>query len=503
MLSQIYKPSLFLATDLYQLTTIYSQWKSGLAEKECVFNLTFRANPFNGGYTICAGLEMAIDYMKNLCPNKEDLEYLKSLKADNGKQFFDPKFIHFLADWFNFSGGSFRCDVHAIPEGTVVFPQEPLIRVRGPAVQCQLMESILINIINFQTLIATKAARICMAAKEDPVMEFGLRRAQGIDGALSASRAAYIGGCSSTSNVLAGRLFGIPVKGTHPHSWIMLIGDELEAFKLYAKAMPDNCVFLVDTYDTLKGVEKAIEVGKWLKENGHKMIGIRLDSGDLAWLSCQARKMLDKEGFEDSIIIASNDLDEYTIESLKNQNAKIAVWGVGTRLVTAYDQPTLGGVYKLSAANDNPSDGLEMNYRMKLSEQQIKMSNPGIIQVRRFVDSYGNYRGDMIYDEQIFREKRAFKVVDISDPTRQATFLSRSLDGYLLFTDLLRPIFDKGKLVYNIPSLNDIKAYSIENLGLFYDSIKRYLNPHLYMVGLEEDFHKLRQDLIFDLRRGK
>lgn len=502
MLSQIYKSSLFLATDLYQLTTIYSQWKSGLAYKECVFNLTFRSHPFNGGYTICAGLEMAIDYIKNLCPSEEDLEYLKSLKSDNGKQFFDPRFIDFLKDYFNFAEGSFECSVRAIPEGTVVFPQEPLIQVRGPAAQCQLMESILINIINFQTLVATKAARICMAAKEDPVLEFGLRRSQGIDGALSASRAAYIGGCSSTSNTLAGRLFGIPVRGTHPHSWIMLVGDESEAFDLYAKAMPDNCVFLVDTYDTIKGIEKAIKVGKWLKKNGHKMIGIRLDSGDLAWLSSQAREMLDKEGFEDSIIIASNELDEYTIESLKHQNAKIAVWGVGTRLVTAYDQPTLGGVYKLSATNDSPSDGLEMNYRMKLSEQQIKMSNPGIIQVRRFMHASGYYKADMIYDEQIFREKEQYKIIDAFDSTREITVQSNDKEGEL-FHNLLIPIFKRGKLVYTSPPLFVIRATKNAELAAFYDGIKRYLNPHLYMVGLEEDFHKLRQDLIFDLRRGK
>jgi nicotinate phosphoribosyltransferase len=335
--------SLILLTDLYQLTMACGYWRAGMADREAVFHLFFRTQPFRSGYTVAAGLELAVDYLRSLKLTPEDAAYLASLRGGDGKVLFDADFLTALGTM------DLGLDVDAVPEGTVVFPSEPLVRIRGPIIACQLVESALLNILNFSSLIATKAARICGAAKGEPVMEFGLRRAQGIDGALTASRAAYIGGCTSTSNVLAGRLFGIPVRGTHAHSWVMCFESELEAFRTYAEAMPNNATFLVDTYDTLEGVRHAIEVGMLLRERGQKFLGIRLDSGDLAWLSKEARKLLDEAGFTETVIVASNDLDEHLIESLKGQGACIGAWGVGTKLVTAYDQPALGGVYKLGA----------------------------------------------------------------------------------------------------------------------------------------------------------
>ena len=305
--------------------------------------MTFRRNPFGGGFTIAAGLATAVDYLQQSRFTADDTAYLAGLTGNDGRPLFEPAFLDFLC------GMEPACDIDAVPEGTVVFPQEPLVRVRGPLLQAQLLETALLNIINFQTLIATKAARLVLAAQGEPVLEFGLRRAQGIDGALSASRAAYIGGCEATSNVLAGQLFDIPVRGTHAHSWVMCHDDELTAFREYARVMPNNCVFLVDTYDTLEGVRHAVDVGQELRRQGHELIGVRLDSGDLASLSIEARQILDEAGFPDAAIVASNDLDEHIVETLKQQGAKISVWGVGTRLVTGYDDPALGGVYKLSA----------------------------------------------------------------------------------------------------------------------------------------------------------
>ena len=334
----LYRPSLALLTDFYQLTMAYAYWKNGLAERKSVFHLFFRSNPFEGGYAISCGLEYILDYLENFTFSRDDLDYLSTLKSKADDPMFEAGFLDYL------SGMKFSCDIDAMPEGTVVFPHEPMLRVEGPVIQCQLLETPLLNMINFQTLIATKSARINQSAKGEPVLEFGLRRAQGIDGALSASRAAFIGGCSSTSNVLAGKLFDIPVSGTHAHSWIMTFDSELEAFKAYAHALPDNCIFLVDTYDSLEGVRNAIEVGKILREKGKKMAGIRIDSGDLAYISQEARVLLDKAGFGEADIVASNNLDEKLVRSLKNQEARITMWGIGTRLATAYDQPALGGV---------------------------------------------------------------------------------------------------------------------------------------------------------------
>src|SRR5882762_6956143 len=378
-----------LLTDLYQLTMAYGYWKTGKAEQEAVFHLLFRKQPFQGGFTLCCGLADSIRYLRGFKFEKSDLEYLGQLKGNDGKRLFEPAFLKYLGSL------KLRLDVDAIPEGTVVFPQEPLVRVRGSILEAQLVETALLNLLNFQSLIATKAARVCFAAEGDPVVEFGLRRAQGIDGALTASRAAYIGGWAGTSNVLAGKVFDNPVNGTHAHSWVMSFESELDSFNAYANALPNNCIFLVDTYNSLEGVRHAIEVGKRLRKRGHKLDGIRLDSGDLAYLSIEARKMLNAAGFKDAVIVGSNDLNEHLIASLKQQGAAINVWGVGTMLVTAYDQPALGGVYKLSALRQ--PDGA-WQHKLKLSEHAAKVTNPGVLQVRRF--SQGNkFAGDAIYDE--------------------------------------------------------------------------------------------------------
>jgi nicotinate phosphoribosyltransferase len=348
------------------------------------------------------------------------------------------------------------------------------------------VESALLNLINFQSLIATKAARVCLAAQGDAVIEFGLRRSQGIDGALTASRAAYVGGCAGTSNVLAGKVFGIPVKGTHAHSWVMSFENELEAFDAYARALPNNCVFLVDTYDTHKGVRHAIEVGKRLRKQGHKLVGIRLDSGDFAFLSVKARETLDAAGFKDARIMASNDLNEHLIASLKQQKAAIDTWGVGTMLVTAYDQPALGGVYKLSALRK--PDG-SWDYKIKLSEQAAKVTDPGVLQVRRF--RKGNeFVGDAIYDETR-PVPRSITIVDPADATRRKHFAPG-----MKFEDLLVPILRRGKLVYDPPSLEAIRARAQRQLAMLHPGIKRFENPHQYPAGLELGLHEFKTKLI-------
>lgn len=481
----LYSSSLSLLTDLYQLTMAYGYWKSGRGEQEAVFNLFFRRNPFKGGYAIACGLEYILDYLQNFHLDSSDIAYLASLKGNDGKALFEADFLDYLSNL------KFSCTVDAIPEGTVVFPHEPLLRVRGPIIQCQLIETPLLNIINFQTLIATKASRVVWASKSESVLEFGLRRAQGIDGGLAASRAAYIGGCDATSNVLAGKLFGIPVRGTHAHSWVMSFESELEAFETYAEIMPNNCVFLVDTYDTIEGVKNAVKVGQKLREKGYKLAGIRLDSGDLAYLSIQARRILDEAGFTDAAIVASNDLDEEIIESLKNQEAQISVWGVGTKLVTAYDQPALGGVYKISAIRRQ--DG-SWDYKMKLSEQSIKISNPGIQQIKRF-EKNGEFVGDMIFDEENFIESSSYTMIDPADSTRFKTFSNENSEN------LLVRVFENGKATFQTPDIQEIRNRVKEQLSKFHAGIKRFVNPHSYPVGLEEKLWRLKHELIKKLRK--
>ncbi|WPP50222.1 nicotinate phosphoribosyltransferase [Catalinimonas niigatensis] len=487
---ELYSSSLALFTDLYQLTMAYGYWKSGIAEKEAVFNLFFRKNPFNGGFTINCGLDYVIDYINNFQFSEADLSYLSTLKSSNGEALFSEAFLKYLSEL------KLTLDIEAISEGEAVYPHEPIIRVKGPILQCQLLESPLLNIINYQTLIATKAARIFNVAKGDAILEFGLRRSHGIDGAIAASRAAFIGGCSSTSNVLAGKLFGIPVSGTHAHSWVMAFDDELASFKAYAEAMPDNCILLVDTYNTIEGIRHAIKVGHMLKKKGKKLLGVRIDSGDLAYFSIQARQMLDEAGFTDTSIVASNDLDENIISSLRTQDARINVWGIGTKLVTAYDQPALGAVYKLSAIKNDKD---QWEYKIKLSEQAVKVNNPGIQQIRRFYSTDENGQrvpmADMLFDVLTpLTEKH--KIIDPMDLTRRKIIKAEGLE----YEDLLKPIFKGGKSVYESPDIHKLKERTIQSLTELPLGVKRLVNPHSYPVGLEEKLYKLKTDLVLKLR---
>jgi nicotinate phosphoribosyltransferase len=485
---QLYQQSLALLTDLYQLTMAYGYWKSGMKDKEAVFNAFFRKHPFSGGFTVACGLAHVIEYLQQFRFSVEDIQYLTTLTGNDGQPLFEEDFLKYLATM------RFTCDIDAVPEGTVVFPQEPLLRIRGPIIQCQLLETPILNMLNFQSLIATKAARIRMVTGDEPILEFGLRRAQGIDGAVTASRAAYIGGCAATSNVLAGKLYGIPVRGTHAHSWIMSFNSELEAFDTYAQVLPNNCVFLVDTYDTLEGVKNAIIVGEKLREKGYKMAGIRLDSGDLAYLSIEARKLLDEAGFADTNILASNDLDETIIKSLKDQGAKINVWGVGTKLVTAFDQPALGGVYKLAAIRNEAGS---WEYKIKLSEQVIKISTPGILQVRRYAHN-GVFISDMIYDTQNPPTRSQSTMVDPTDYTKR-----RKLSNTNSYEDLLVPVFQNGQLIYNVPGIEESRKRTQRQLNAFHESNKRFVNPHIYPVGLEKSLYDYKTDLILQLRNLK
>ena len=478
------RPSLALLTDLYQLTMACAYWKSGMADMEAAFHLSFRNPPFHGGFTIACGLAAAIDLFEDFRFAPDDLAFLATVPGRDEQPLFDQPFLDYL--------GKLRltCDVDAVPEGTIVFPHEPLLRVQGSILQGQLLETPLLNFLNFQSLIATKAARICLAAQGEPVVEFGLRRAQGIDGALTASRAAYVGGCAGTSNVLAGKKFGIPISGTHAHSWVLAFESELEAFAAYAKALPNNCIFLVDTFASLEGIRHAVAIGKQLREQGHKLAGIRLDSGDLAFLSIEARKILDQAGFTDAVIVGSNDLDEHIIESLKQQGARINVWGVGTRLVTAYDQPALGGVYKLSAIR-NP-DGA-WRPKVKLSEQAAKASNPGILQVRRF-RSESEFLGDAIYD--VSRPlPESFTIVDPLDLTRRKHFPPETVSE-----DLLVPVLRGGKTVYLQPPLSEVRQRVQQQLALLHPGIKRSVNPHQYPAGLELGLHELKTRMILEAK---
>lgn len=473
-----------LLTDLYELTMAYGYWKTGIVEDEAVFHLTFRHNPFKGGFTLACGLATAISHMESFRFSGDDVAFLATLWGNDGRPLFEAGFLDYLREM------RFSCDVDGIPEGTVVFPHEPMLRVKGPLIQAQILESALLNAMNFETLIATKAARVVLAAGGDPVLEFGMRRAQGTDGAITASRAAYIGGCAATSNVLAGKLFGIPVKGTHAHSWVMCFDEEIEAFKAYAAAMPNNCIFLVDTCDTLQGVRNAVKVGQWLREQGHQMAGIRLDSGDLVYLSIEARRILDDAGFHKTVIVASNDLDESIITSLKAQGACIGVWGVGTKLVTAYDQPALGGVYKLGAVRRK---GGAWQYKVKLSEQAVKISTPGILQVRRYRRG-GECVADMVFDESRPPSGDTC-MIDPTDVTRRKTLTAESA-----CEDLLVPVFRGGRRVYDAPGIEDARRRARAELACFHSGIKRFLNPHEYPVGLEAGLHGRKTDLILKMR---
>lgn len=450
-LSTIYRPDFGLLTDLYQLTMAYGYYRRKVHRRRAVFHLFYRKPPFGGDFALSAGLPLAIDLINRLRFSADDVQYLGRLKGADDRPLFNEPFLNYLQR-LRFSG-----DVWAVPEGRVVFPHEPLLRIEADLLEAQLLETALLNVMNFSTLIATKAARIKAAAGEgDSVLEFGLRRAQGIDGGLTAARAAYLGGCDATSNVWAGRYYGIPVRGTHAHSWVMVFPDEMTAFEAYAESLPANCILLVDTYDTLEGTKNAIEIGRKLADSGHQLLGIRLDSGDLVELSKAARRLLDEAGFTDAVIVASNDLDEYRIRALKEAGAPISVWGVGTRLATAYDQPALGGVYKLAAIENESGD---WETKIKLSEQAIKTSNPGRQQVRRYFDENGDFAYSQLYDEwQGSPEKSLIGYGEVGEVPISA---SRT-------EELLVPVIQKGKVCYSPPSLTESRTLALKEFGKFY-----------------------------------
>ncbi|MDO4443714.1 MAG: nicotinate phosphoribosyltransferase [Slackia sp.] len=478
-----------LLTDLYQLTMAQGYWACGKADEQACFHMFFRENPFKGGFAVACGAAQLAEMIDGFAFSDDDIAYLASIDAPGGGALFDPDFLAFLREM------RLTVDVDAVREGTMVFPMEPIVRVTGPILQCQLLETALLCCVNFQTLIATKAARVCLAA-ESPVAEFGLRRAQGAGGSLWASRAAVVGGCASTSNVMAGKMYGIPVSGTHAHSWVMAFDDELEAFRAYARSFPNNCVLLVDTYDVKRGIDNAITVGLEMRERGERLAGIRIDSGDLAWLARYARERLDAAGLSDCGIVLSNDLDEYTIKSIRDQGAPVSSWGVGTKLATAYDQPSLGGVYKLSATREGA--GQAWSARLKVSEQSSKLTLPGVLDVRRYRFSDGRLAGDMVFDvNESIGERET--IVDPADILR-----CKDLAG-LEYETLLAPLARAGISV--LPdeerSAMAARARTQEGIAQLDESQKRFLNPHSYPVGLEEGLWHRRADMAAGLRAAR
>ena len=476
---------LALLTDLYELTMMQGYFTTGAYNKKVVFDLYYRKNPSGNGYAVTAGLQQVIEYINGLRFTQDDICYLTSLNM------FTEDFIDFLKD-FRFSG-----EIYAIPEGTVVFPHEPLLRVKAPIVEAQLLETALLNIINHQSLIATKASRVVWAAQGDPVMEFGLRRAQGPDAGTLGARAAVIGGCCGTSNVLTGKLFDVPVKGTHAHSWVMSFPNEITAFRAYAKLFPDNCLLLVDTYNTLKsGVPNAIKVFQEMKAAGilKGKYGIRLDSGDLAYLSKCAKVMLEEAGFGDAIISASSDLDENLIASLKSQGSKINLWGVGTKLITSDDCPAFGGVYKLAAEEDE--DGNFMP-KIKLSNNPGKVTNPGIKKVFRIYDKETDkIKADLIaLEHEMIDEKQNIVIRDSNAKWRKMELPA----GTFYVKELLVPIFIDGKQVYESPKTMEIQEFCNKEKKSLWDEHLRLNNPHIVPVDLSEKLLQLKNRLIDEM----
>ena len=478
--------NLTMMTDLYQLTMMYGYYKFGMTKNQAVFDVFFRENMPNSGYTIMAGLDTAIDYIKNIHFGPEDIEYLRGLKL------FDEGFLKVLSE-MHFTG-----EVYAIPEGTPVFPYEPLVRVKAPIMEAQLVETAILNIINHQSLIATKAARVVNAARGDGIMEFGLRRAQGPDAGTYGARAAMIGGCIGTSNVLTGQLFDVPVLGTHAHSWIMSFPDEYTAFKTYAKLYPNACTLLVDTYDVLKsGVPNAIRVFEEMREEGIPLTqyGIRIDSGDLAYLSKEAYKMLAAAGFDDAIISASSDLDEYLIDSLKAQDAKINSWGVGTRLITSNDNPAFGGVYKLAAVKD--ADSTEFTPKIKLSENTEKVTNPGNKTVYRlYSKTTGKIKADLIClaDEKL-NEEENMVLFDPIDTWKK----TKVLGGTYELRELLVPVIKNGKSIYKSPSVMELRDYCRQEQNTLWDESRRFVNPQKVYVDLSQPLYDMKKALLEEM----
>lgn len=477
--------NLTLMTDLYELTMMQGYFKHKDRNETVVFDAFYRNNPMNSGYAICAGLDQVIKYIKNLHFEKDDIEYLRSLNI------FEEDFLEYLST-FKFSG-----DIYAIPEGSIMFPREPMIKVVAPIMEAQLVEPALLNMVNHQSLIATKASRVCYAAKGDGIMEFGLRRAQGPDAGTYGARAAVIGGCIGTSNVLTGQMFDVPVKGTHAHSWIMSFPDEYTAFKTYADMYPNACILLVDTYDTLNsGVPNAIRVFKEMREAGihSPFYGIRLDSGDLAYLSKQARKMLDEAGFEDAVISASNDLDEYLIDSLKTQGAKITSWGVGTHLITSKDWPSFGGVYKLAAIKGEDGKFIP---KIKLSENTEKITNPGNKKIYRVYEKdSGKIKAELIcLADEKFDENEPLLLFDPAEPWKKTLMEP----GSYTLREMMVQVFKDGKCIYDSPKTMDIRDYCQKELSTLWDETRRLVNPHQVYVDLSAKLYDIKIELLEQL----
>ncbi len=469
-----------LNTDLYELTMAQGFFESGLVDAQGCFNVFFRDNPFDGGYAIACGIGQIAELVENLRFDEESIAYLASVQAPGGGPLFKKAFLDYLREF------EMHVDVWAVPEGDLVFPREPMIRVQGSVIECQLLETALLNLVNFQTLVATKASRVVYAAEGHPVSDFGLRRAQGYDGGLAVARASYIGGCASTSNVLAGKIYGIPVFGTHAHSWVMAFPTELDAFRAFAKSSPKNCCLLLDTYDVHQGIRNAITVAKEMEAAGERLNAIRIDSGDLAKLSKETRDAFDAAGLPYVKISVSNDLEEYTIQSLFAQGAPIDSFGVGTKLATCDPQPSLGGVYKLSATRSSADEPWRPT--MKLSEQFYKRTIPGIQHILRFVDGSGCPVGDMIVDDATDSGNRT-SMIDVIDP-----MTTHRLEGCEP-RELMVQVVSEGRRAAESEALVVAKARCKDALMHLDPATKRFLNPQTYPVGLERGLSDLRQRL--------
>lgn len=468
--------NLTLLTDLYQLTMINGYFENNVHNDIVVFDMFFRKNACKGGYTIVCGIDQLVDYINNLSFSDSDLDYLRSLNL------FSEKFLSFLKE-FKFTG-----DIYAVHEGTVMFPNEPIIRIKAPLYQAQLIETAVLTIINFQSLIASKASRVCFAAQGDSVLEFGLRRAQGPDAGIYGARAAIIGGCSATANTLAGKMFDIPVVGTHAHSWVQKFDSEFESFEAYSKIYPDKCLLLVDTYDVLNsGLPNAIKIFKDLRSNGFEPVGIRLDSGDLDYLSKECKKILDAEGFDNIKITASNDLDEYSISELKSSGSPINSWGVGTKLITSADSPSLGGVYKLVASYKNG----EFEPKIKISEDPEKITNPGFKKVVRIYNSQGKAEADLVMlEDEVLDTTKPLTVFHPVYSWKKKTFKNYTI------RELLEPLFIKGECIYKHKSVLEIKGYTRNELNTLWREYRRILYPQTYKVDLSEKLWNLKNSML-------
>lgn len=483
----MYYDNLTLLTDLYELTMMQGYYKNQNRNQMAIFDMFYRTNPVDGGYAIAAGLDQLIEYIKGLHFDRKDIDYLRTLNI------FDGDFLEYLEN-FKFSGS-----IYSIPEGTVIFPREPIVKVIAPIMEAQLVETAILNIINHQSLIATKTARVCYAAKGDGIMEFGLRRAQGPDAGIYGARAAMIGGCIGTSNVLCGQMFDVPVKGTHAHSWIMSFPDEYTAFKAYADIYPTACILLVDTYDTLKsGIPNAIRVFTEMREAGQAMpfYGIRMDSGDLAYLSKKVRKMLDDAGFPDAVISASNDLDEFLIDSLKAQGATITSWGVGTNLITSKDWPAFGGVYKLAAVMGPDNKFIP---KIKLSENTEKVTNPGNKKIYRIYDKEsGKIKADLIcLEDETFTEDKMILLFDPAEPWKK----TKLMPGEFTLRELMIPVFIDGECVYESPKVMDIREYCKKEQETMWEETRRLINPHKVYVDLSPRLYDIKISLLDEMSK--